>query len=82
MKFKTQHPVHDTGDIFHDVVTRRMARRSFLNGALLTAPPVIAGPTLLLRRKSQAVNSSNIDPSTTTEPYLLMRTLSPAHIRR
>jgi len=43
MKFKTQHPLQDTGDTFQDVVTRRMARRSFLKGALLTAPLIIAG---------------------------------------
>lgn len=33
-----------TGDTFEDVVTWRMARRSFLKDALLTVPLVIAGP--------------------------------------
>lgn len=71
MKFKTQHPVQDTGDTFQDVVTWRLARRSFLKGALLTAPLIIAGPTLLLPKKTQAAPKSTLGPSTTTEPYLV-----------
>ena len=37
------------GETFEDIVYRRMARRSFLKGALLTAPLLIAGPGMLSR---------------------------------
>jgi uncharacterized protein len=60
MKFKTQHPLQDTGDTFQDVVTRRMARRSFLKGALLTAPLIIAGPGALGRHLAEAAERRSL----------------------
>src|SRR5882724_575972 len=48
--------------------TRQLGRRSFLKGALATAPLVLAGPSLL--KPGRAV-AHGIAPSTTTEPYLL-----------
>src|SRR6267142_6064212 len=50
---------------------RTLDRRTFLKGALATAPLLIAGPTLLLPRKTQAAPEGNMGPSTTTEPYLV-----------
>ena len=61
MKFKTQHPLQEgTGDTFQDVVTRRMARRSFLKGALLTAPLIIAGPSALGRHLAEAAEGRSL----------------------
>src|SRR6266404_1318283 len=48
--------------------TRQLGRRSFLKGALATAPLVLAGPSLLKPGRALA---DGIAPSTTTEPYLL-----------
>jgi hypothetical protein len=50
---------------------RTLDRRTFLKGALATAPLLLAGPTLWLPRKTQAASSSPLGPSTTTEPYLV-----------
>jgi hypothetical protein len=44
------------GATFQEVVERRMARRSFLESALLTAPFVVAGPGALGRRFAGASN--------------------------
>ena len=49
---------------------RTLDRRTFLKGALATAPLLIAGPTLLLPKKTQAAPKSPLGPSTGTEPYL------------
>jgi len=43
-------------------------RRSFLKGALATAPLLLVGPPLL---RPDAARAQNIGPSTTTDPYLL-----------
>src|SRR6266478_6695808 len=48
--------------------TRQLGRRSFLKGALATAPLLLASPTLLKPGQAQA---DSIAPSTTAEPYLL-----------
>ena len=48
--------------------TRRLGRRSFLKGALATAPLLIAGPSLLNPGLAQAHGFS---PVTTTDEYLL-----------
>jgi hypothetical protein len=48
--------------------TRRIGRRSFLKGALATAPLLLAGPSLL---KPERALAHGIAPSTTTESYLL-----------
>jgi hypothetical protein len=48
--------------------TRRLGRRSFLKGALATAPLLIAGPSLLKPGLAQAHGFS---PVTTTDEYLL-----------
>ncbi len=47
--------------------TRRLGRRSFLKGALATAPLLIAGPSLLKPGRAQAHGFS---PVTTTDEYL------------
>jgi hypothetical protein len=54
-----------------EISRRVLGRRVFLKGALATAPLLLAGPTLLVAKKTQASNSSGIGPSTTTEPYLV-----------
>jgi hypothetical protein len=54
-----------------EISRRVLGRRAFLKGALATAPLLIAGPTLLLPKKTQASSSSGIGPSTTTEPYFV-----------
>ncbi len=48
--------------------TRRLARRSFLKGALATAPLLLVGPSLLRPAPARAVSTG---PSTTTDPYLV-----------
>jgi hypothetical protein len=48
--------------------TRRLARRTFLKGALATAPLMLAGPSLV--RPGVAL-AHDIGPSTTTDPYLI-----------
>ena len=58
----------NTGETFENVLSRRLARRSFLKGALVTAPLLFVGASLLRPQKVQAQNSG---PSTTAEPYLL-----------
>ena len=47
---------------------RRLGRRTFLKGALATAPLLALGPSLL---RPGAARASTIGPSTTTEPYML-----------
>jgi hypothetical protein len=47
---------------------RRLARRTFLTGALATAPLWLAGPSLVRPGRAEA---TTIGPSTTTEPYLV-----------
>jgi hypothetical protein len=54
-----------------EISRRVLGRRAFLKGALATAPLLIAGPTLLLPKKTQAAPIGNNGPSTTTEPYLV-----------
>lgn len=48
--------------------TWRMDRRSFLKGALASAPLLLAGPSLLKPGRAQA---QNVGPSTTTDAYML-----------
>ncbi|HEX9273381.1 MAG TPA: phytase [Candidatus Binatia bacterium] len=54
-----------------EISRRVLGRRAFLKGALATAPLLIAGPTLLLPKKTHAAPEGNMGPSTTTEPYLV-----------
>jgi hypothetical protein len=48
--------------------TRHLARRSFLKGALATAPLLLVGPSLLRPARARA---GSLGPSTTTDPYLV-----------
>jgi hypothetical protein len=48
--------------------TRRLARRSFLKGALAITPLVLIDPSL---RQPTPAKAQNIGPSTRTEPYLV-----------
>jgi hypothetical protein len=50
--------------------SRRLGRRSFLKGALATAPLLIAGPSLLKPGRAQA-QRHGFSPITTTDEYLL-----------
>jgi hypothetical protein len=54
-----------------EISCRVLGRRAFLKGALATAPLLIAGPTILLPRKTQAALRDPLGPSTATEPYLV-----------
>jgi len=49
--------------------TRQLGRRSFLKGALATAPLWLSGPALLTPARGLAHHG--LAPSTTTDPYLL-----------
>jgi hypothetical protein len=71
MKKKIHHSSTD-GDGAHPLaggLTKTLGRRTFLKGALATAPLFIVGPTLLLPRKAAAAN--NFGPSTRTEAYMV-----------
>ncbi|HKY09651.1 MAG TPA: phytase [Candidatus Binatia bacterium] len=48
---------------------KSFGRRTFLKGALAAAPLLVAGPTLLLPRKTAAAR--NFGPSTATEAYMV-----------
>jgi secreted PhoX family phosphatase len=48
-------------DTFQDVLGRRIARRSFLKGALLTAPLLIVGPASLSRHLADAAQSDKLN---------------------
>jgi hypothetical protein len=58
-----------TVEVFENVFSRRVGRRSVLKGALVTAPLLLAGPSLLRAQKGKELE--NIGPSTTMEPYLI-----------
>jgi hypothetical protein len=49
--------------------TRKLGRRSFLKGAMATAPLMLVGPSLL--KPARALVHQGLAPSTTTDPYLL-----------
>ena len=49
--------------------TRKLGRRSFLTGAMATAPLLLVGPSLL--KPARALAHQGLAPSTTAEPYLL-----------
>jgi len=57
-----------TGRRLGEVLSRPIDRRTLLKAALAATPLLLVGPSLLTPRKAEA---QNIDPSTTTEPYLL-----------
>jgi hypothetical protein len=72
MKKSVQNDNESSNESTSAEISRRvLGRRAFLKGALATAPLLIAGPTLLLPKKTQAAPIGNIGPSTTTEPYLV-----------
>jgi secreted PhoX family phosphatase len=48
-------------DTFHDVLDRRIARRSFLKGALLTAPLLIVGPGPLSGQLADAAEGDKLN---------------------
>ena len=45
---------HQAGETFQEVLSRNIARRSFLKGALISAPLILAGPGVLRRHFVQA----------------------------
>jgi hypothetical protein len=70
MKKKTQHSTEgDDALPLASALTKTLGRRTFLKGALVTAPLFFVGPTLLLPRKAGAAKS--FGPSTTTEAYMV-----------
>jgi len=72
MKKSVQNDNESSNESTSAEISRRvLGRRAFLKGALATAPLLIASPTLLLPKKTQAAPIGNIGPSTTTEPYLV-----------
>ena len=72
MKKSVQNDNESSNESTSAEISRRvLGRRDFLKGALATAPLLIAGPTLLLPKKTQAAPIGNIGPSTITEPYLV-----------
>ena len=72
MKKSVQNDNESSNESTSAEISRRvLGRRAFLKGALATAPLLIAGPTLLLPKKTQAAPIGNNGPSTTTEPYLV-----------
>lgn len=71
MKKKTQHSSTE-GDEVHPLygpLSKTLGRRTFLKGALVTAPLFLVGPTLLLPRKTEA--AKKFGPSSTSEAYLV-----------
>jgi hypothetical protein len=58
----------DDANLLDGALSKMLGRRTFLKGALATAP-LLLGPTLLLPRKAAAANQ--LGPSTTTEAYLV-----------
>ena len=72
MKHQVQKDNNDSVDSTSaKAAARSLDRRTFLKGALATAPLLLAGPTLWLPKKTQAASAGNLGPSTTTEPYLV-----------
>ena len=72
MKKSVQNDNESSNESTSAEISRRvLGRRAFLKGAIATAPLLIASPTLLLPKKTQAAPIGNIGPSTTTEPYLV-----------
>lgn len=71
MKTKDERNERETtaGESIAETLARPVSRRTLLKGALVTAPLLLAGPTLLLPRKAAA--AKHFAPSTTTEPYLV-----------
>lgn len=59
----------DETDPLRGALAKTLGRRTFLKGALASAPLLLGGPTLLLPRKAAA--ATPIGPSTTTEAYLI-----------
>src|SRR5262245_26214793 len=71
MKKKTQQSSTD-GEEAHPLygpVSKTIGRRTFLKGALATAPLLFVAPTVLLARKTEA--AKKLGPSTTTEAFLV-----------
>jgi hypothetical protein len=71
MKKKTQRSSTE-GDEVHPLygpLSKTLGRRTFLKGALVTAPLFFVGPTLLLPRKTEA--AKKLGPTTAIEAYLV-----------
>jgi hypothetical protein len=71
MKKTNQHSSTDADEagLLNFALPKTIGRRTFLKGALATAPLFLAGPTLLLPRKTDAAKT--FAPSTTTEAYMV-----------
>jgi hypothetical protein len=51
---------HQSGETFQEVLSRNIARRSFLKGALISAPLILAGPGALQRHFARAAEESGL----------------------
>ena len=51
---------HKAGETFQEVLSRNIARRSFLKGALITAPLLLAGPGALQRHFAHAEEDNGL----------------------
>ena len=81
MKYRSQTKFssHQAAETFQEVLIRNIARRSFLKGALISAPLILAGPGALQRHFAQAeeetglrfepINSDNQDRMLVAEGY-------------
>jgi secreted PhoX family phosphatase len=57
---QTKLSAHQAGETFQEVLSRNIARRSFLKGALISAPLLLAGPVALQRHFAQAEEDNGL----------------------
>ena len=70
-RIKSTEEATGASDTIEGAMSRPFARRPFLKGALATAPLLLMDPSRLWAKKGQSDDEDNIEPSTTTEPYLI-----------
>ena len=57
---QTKLSAHQAGETFQEVLSRNIARRSFLKGALISAPLILAGPGALQRHFAEAEEDNGL----------------------
>ena len=70
-RIKSTEEATGASDTIEGAMSRPFARRTFLKGALATAPLLLMDPARLWAKKAEPDDENNIGPSTTTEPYLI-----------
>ena len=73
-RIKSTEEATGASDTIEGAMSRPFARRTFLKGALATAPLLLMDPARLWAKKAEPDDENNIGPSTTTEPYLIPST--------